>query len=69
MIESEDGLPTHEMILTNAKDEEMINQKIFNKNLRALLFLSKGDNGQHRPDQHQIHPNSIGYFFHMQAII
>jgi hypothetical protein len=32
MIESEDGLPTHEMILTNAKDEEMINQKIFTKN-------------------------------------
>jgi hypothetical protein len=32
MIESEDGLTTPEMILTNAKDEEMINQKIFTKN-------------------------------------
>ena len=29
MIESEEGLPTHEMILTRAKDEEMIDQKIF----------------------------------------
>jgi len=57
------------MILTNAKDEEMINHKIFTKKWRALMFLSKGDNGQHRQAQHQVHPNSIEYFFHMQAMI